>query len=165
MKSKLKNHAVSIFRDSIQFLHYVLDNFPDNKLTESIGSADPPMKLLIHIGNTGSFWMKKFRTPFEKSLRIETKETFFEKMDYQLTEFEKILENENEIYYKSDDKTKPRLGVPWIMIRTANHAMHHAAMLIQHRHIHGLPPLNQNREANWSSIVDLPGVINYSELI
>ncbi|MHA2030272.1 MAG: hypothetical protein ACW98K_00225 [Candidatus Kariarchaeaceae archaeon] len=158
----LKEHAVSIFEMAIQFLEYVLDGFPEDKLEEPLGKASPPLYWMKHIAGTASFWMRKIDREFKHKMRVVDKQSFFEKLNLQLTELKEILEDDSEVYWIPSTKSQ-NFSVPWAMIRSANHAMHHASMLIVYRHYYGLEPLQQSNEINWRTIVDLPGNINYLE--
>ncbi len=159
--NKLKNHAIQAFTKTIQFLRFVMKDFPADKLSDSIGSAQPPIYWMKHIAGTASFWMKRIDREFKHTARVEDIASFFNKLELQLSEFQELLQNENELIWATPSQNE-QYSVPWIMIRSANHAMHHAAMLIQYRHYYGLNPLEQTEDTNWGIIVDLPGNINYT---
>ena len=160
----LKEHAISIFEMAIQFLEYVLDGFPEEKLEKSLGKGNPPLYWMKHIAGTASFWMKRIDRGFKHRARVVDKQSFFEKLNLQLSEFKEILNNDDEVYWTPVTKDT-NYSIPWVMIRSANHAMHHASMLIVFRHYYGLEPLQQSKEINWGTIVDLPGNINYLKKI
>ncbi|MHA2250190.1 MAG: hypothetical protein ACXAD7_07500 [Candidatus Kariarchaeaceae archaeon] len=158
--NKLKDHALQAFSNTIEFLKYVLKDFPNDKLEEGIGSAQPPLYLMKHIAGTASFWMKRIDRSFKHLARVEDISSFFTKLELQLGEFQELLNDKNELIWVTPAQSE-KYSVPWVMIRSANHAMHHASMLIQYRHYYGLPPLDQTKEVNWGVIVDLPGNMNY----
>ncbi len=146
---------------SIEFLRYVLEDFPDEKIDLPIAEAKTPLYWMKHIAGTASSWMKGLNRPFQHRMRVIDKNSFFEKLEKQFIEFKEILKDNKEITWQSVTKSN-EYTIPWIMIRSANHAMHHASMLIIYRHYYGLPALKQTKEVNWGNIVDLPGNINYS---
>jgi hypothetical protein len=144
----------------IEFLKIILEDFPDEKLDQPIGKAKSPLYFMKHIAGTASFWMRKIDREFKHRMRVEDKTSFFEKLEKQLSELKDILENDDEITWQPAGGQIPH-SVPWIAVRSANHAMHHASMLIIYRHYYGLGPLNQTPDVNWGKIVDLPGNLNY----
>ncbi len=153
---KLKTHAMESWRMAIEFLKFTLKDFPEDKLNESFGEAETVLALLRHVGGTAHFWMQRAEKPFSFPFECDGIPSFLDNMEKQFEELKASLEKSEELTWSREP-----LSVPWIMIRTANHMMHHAAMLIYIRHILGLDALEQTREVNWGKIVDLAGKINY----
>lgn len=164
MKNKLKEQALSQYFNIIEFLRYVLKDFPDDKINQKIEESETPLQILRHLGGTANFWMGHSDRLFSFKAEINDIDSFFDILELQLKTFKTLLEDENELYWKSSTMDKPRLSIPWIMIRTANHMQHHAGMLIFFRHIYALPVLEQSKQLNWSVMVDFPGDLHYSEL-
>ncbi len=164
MKEKLKTQAVQSFENLIKYYHVIMDDFPEDKLEERLGNALSPLELLQHVGGTPGWWMKRRGTRFDFSSSIKSRDHFFEVLNMQLNAFKTMLEDPKELYWKSKDESKPQLSIPWIMIRSYYHAIHHGAMLIHYRHIYGLPPLNFGDDLDWGMLVDLPGDLFYSDL-
>ncbi len=162
MKQKLKEHALKVFDYYIAYYDAILKDFPEDRMEEAAGEAETPLHLLKHVGGTAGWWMKRRGTRFDFSSSLNSVAEFKQVVKKQREAFAKFLEDDDELYWSSE--TDPKPTVPWIMIRSVNHALHHGGMLILYRHIFGLPPLDFGDGPDWGEIVDLPGEIHYSEL-
>ncbi len=157
----LKYHALTSFEYLIKYFKGILDGFPEEHLETSIGQAKSPMTLLKHVGGTSGWWMKRRGTPFEFSSSVKSLPHFFEVLQNQLNAFRKLLEDKENVYWKDSEKPSP--SIPWIMIRSYNHGMHHGAMIILYRHYHGLPPVTFPNGMNWGDFADLTPSILYEK--
>jgi len=149
----LRDHAVEHYKNASDFLKLVLTNFPNAKLDQQIGEAETARIIIKHAIATPHWWMKRAERPMPFRASFETIEDIFSLLDKQNGTFTELLQNENDVHWT------PTTSIPWIMIRSANHMMHHAAMLINMRHIWGLPSLGP--ENPWGMIVDYPGNLLY----
>lgn len=154
MNMALKEHALELYSKSSDFLKLVLNNFPDSKLDEKIGEGETAREILKHAVATPHWWMKRADKPMEFRAQFETVADILNLLDKQNTAWKKMLEDESEVHWT------PTTSIPWIIIRSANHMMHHSSMLIFMRHIWSLPSLGPNNP--WGNIVDLPGKLLYT---
>ncbi|RMG20082.1 MAG: hypothetical protein D6732_29145 [Methanobacteriota archaeon] len=164
MKEILREHALSAYQTIEPYFKKILEGFPEEKFHEKIGTALTPFELLQHVVGTPGWWMKQRGTRFPFSSSIKTVDQFFEVLRKQEEYFANALEDEKELYWKSKDEEKPRLSIPWIMIRSFNHALHHGAMLIHYRHLYSLPPIQFEKGMHWGNIVDIPGNLWYGKM-
>lgn len=164
MQEVLKQHAITSYRALSPYFRKILEGFPEEKMNEKVGSAQSPMELMKHIVGTPGWWMKQRGTRLPFSSSIQSAAEFFEILERQRFHFEKLLDDSKEIYWKSSTDDKPKLSVPWIMIRSFHHALHHGAMLIQYRHFHGLPPIQFDKGMHWGDLVDIAGNMVYGNL-
>lgn len=153
---KIKEHAITSFANAIQFWKYVLKDFPQEKLELEIEGAEAPIYFMKHVSGTASYWMKRISRPFNFQMRCVDTSSFLEKMEKQLEELKEVLNDESLLTWITPHDS-PNYSVPWLMVRTANHAMHHAAMIIVYRHYYRLGPLKQGIDLNWGNIVDFHG--------
>ena len=144
----LREYAVENYKNATDFLKLVLTDFPNAKLDDQVGEAETARMMIKHAVATPHWWMKQSERSMSFRASFETIEDIFSLLDKQNEEFTQLLQNETEVHWT------PTTSIPWIMIRSANHIMHHAAMLIYMRHVWGLPSLG--RDNPWSKIVDYP---------
>lgn len=164
MRQKLKNHALKAYDYFISYYDVILDGFPEEKLEEKVGEAETPLHLLKHVGGTPGWWMKQRGTRLPFSSSLNSLSAFKEVIRKQRDAFKELLEDDGQLYWLHDGEEKPKLSIPWLMIRSVHHAIHHGGMLIMYRHIYGLPPLKYEDQFDWGKMVDLPGEIHYSTL-
>ena len=150
----LKEHALEFYSQASEFLKIVLKDFPDSKLDEKMGEAETAREILKHAVATPHWWMKRANRPMEFRAQFENVADIIDLLDRQNATWQKLLENENELHWT------PTASVPWIMIRSANHMMHHSSMLIYMRHVWGLPSLGPDNP--WGKIVDLHAKLMYT---
>ena len=150
----LRKHAIELYKNASQFLKLVLTDFPDTKLDEQIGEAETARSILKHMVGTPHWWMKRAESPMPFRASFQTIEDIKSLLTKQNETFTELLQNEDNVHWT------PTTSIPWIMIRSANHIMHHASMLIYMRHVWGLPSLGPDNP--WSKIVDYPAKLLYA---
>lgn len=153
----LKEFPIKYYKDAITFLHYVMDDFPEDKLQTEFDKGEKPGDLFYHMVATPHFWMKKAERPFEFRAKYESIPDAFNLLNKQLETFTSLLNNNDELHWT------PATSIPWIMIRTVNHILHHTPMLIYIRHMLGLPPLKQSDEISWTKLADMMGDFVFKE--
>ncbi|MHA2097625.1 MAG: hypothetical protein ACW99A_02985 [Candidatus Kariarchaeaceae archaeon] len=151
----LKEYAIEHYKTVTDFVKLVLIEFPNSKLDEQLGEGETARIILKHMVGTPHWWMKRSERSMPFRAAFETIEDISTLLDSQNNAFQEMLNNPDEIHWT------PTKSIPWIMIRSANHMMHHASMLIFMRHVWGLPPLGPNNP--WGKIVDYPAKIMYEK--
>ena len=145
----LRNYAIEHYKNASDFLKLVLTEFPDSKLDEQFGEAETARTLLKHVVGTPHWWMKRADHPMPFRAAFDNVNEIGDLLDKQNETFAQMLQNEENVHWT------PTTSIPWIMIRSANHMMHHISMLIFMRHVWGLPSLGPQNP--WGRIVDYPG--------
>lgn len=146
---ELREYAIEHYKNATDFLKLVLTDFPDEKLDEQLGQAETPRTVLKHVVGTPHWWMKRAERPMPFRATFEKIDEVKDLLDKQNTTFTQLLQNTEDVHWT------PTTSIPWIMIRSANHIMHHSSMLIFMRHVWALPSLGPNNP--WGKIVDYPG--------
>lgn len=156
----LKTHTLTLYSEVVKFVKLVLKDIPEEKMNEKIGEGEKPADILFHMIATPHWWMKQIGRPMDFRAKFSSLQEAIDLLDKQVVSFTELLGKEDELKWTSTDSFPGKeRSLPWVMIRSANHMMHHASMLIYIRHIWGLPGLGKT---NWGKIVDLAADINYS---
>jgi hypothetical protein len=156
-QQQLKTYCLGYYENGLKYLKMVLDGMTVEHLTQKFGEAKTGAELLFHAVATPHFWMKRAERGFEFRAKFDTPEEAIALWERQLGVFRGILEDENELVYKGTT------SVPWIMIRSCNHLLHHLGMIIYIRNILGLSPLKGTDDFDWGKLVDFTMDNCYSE--
>jgi hypothetical protein len=154
-KQRLKEYCIGYYENGLKYLKLVLNGFTVKQLQQRFGKAKSGDELLFHVVATPHYWMKRTGRPFEFRAEFETPEEAIDLWERQLGVFRDILENEDELVYER------HTSVPWIMIRSCHHLLHHLGMIIYIRNILDFPPLGGDDEFNWGKMVDFTGDLHY----
>ena len=148
---QLREYCIGHYANCLKYLKMVLKDMTVEQLQKTHGQAKSGAELLFHAVATPHFWMKRAERPFEFRAKFETPEEAITLWERQLGVFKEILQDESELFYKSPT------SIPWIMLRSSNHLIHHMSMVIYIRNILGMPAIEGLGDFNWGNLIDFHG--------